>query len=484
MKKTTKCLIAILTLLFTMLSTNSIALAKSISVPSATSDFYVNDFAEVFSEEQKSRLMENAIKLSDKYDGAQVVITTVKSLDGNAVEDYSYEMYNQYGIGKNDMGILILLSTRDKQIRIEVGKAMEAYINDSKAGRFIDEYAIPFLKEKKFDEGLIKLQEALISEVKTDLEKEDTSDGEQISKNKIDFSKFWTVILIIVVILVIVALIFISVRKSKQQEQMVTIIRRYEEISNQNKKLKLELENSNNDCSNLKAKLSASEEKIGELEEWKKKVYKICPNIQEQITKYEEEEKTKKDKYEAKSVDTKIENVSKIRVSTESAKIQMLSCVISAYEGLSEKQKKLVKGNISKVKKIYKESLRKRQKCVKEQEEKRCKQEAKDAKNSILSIISSVGIVRATDYRNLENALAIYNRLSSEAKSYFDKSLYNELQELYKKAKRLKEDEEDENDYDIDDLFDKISFLDRFDVDSSFEGFGGSSGGGGAGRSF
>lgn len=88
--------------------------------------------------------MDNAVKLSNEHNGVQVVVTTVMSLDGNTIENYALEMYNLYGIGKDDMGLLILLSTGDRQIRVEVGKAMEAYIPDSKAGRFIDKICHSF----------------------------------------------------------------------------------------------------------------------------------------------------------------------------------------------------------------------------------------------------------------------------------------------------------------------------------------------------
>ncbi len=143
-----------------------------ISIPKATSEFYVNDFSDILSESEEVQMIEKAKSLSDEHGGVQVVVTTIKSLEGNSIEDYSYEMYNQYGIGKDDMGLLILLATEDRQIRIEVGKSMEAYFNDSKAGRFIDNYAIPYLKENRFNEGLISLQEQCIKEIVLQIEKE------------------------------------------------------------------------------------------------------------------------------------------------------------------------------------------------------------------------------------------------------------------------------------------------------------------------
>ena len=55
------------------------------NIPEATSDFYVNDFADVFSESQKESLMNNAVALANENDGVQVVVTTVKSLEGATV---------------------------------------------------------------------------------------------------------------------------------------------------------------------------------------------------------------------------------------------------------------------------------------------------------------------------------------------------------------------------------------------------------------
>ena len=107
MRKSIKIFIAVFVLAIILLT--PVVNAK-VYIPEATSDFYVNDFANVFSSSEKAQLMEKAVTLSDEHNGIQVVVTTVKSLDGNSIEDYSYEMYNQYGIGKDDMGLLILLA--------------------------------------------------------------------------------------------------------------------------------------------------------------------------------------------------------------------------------------------------------------------------------------------------------------------------------------------------------------------------------------
>ena len=168
-----------------------------LDVVNHTSDFYINDFAGVFSEEQKNKLMENAVGFDENSSGIQVVITTVESLDsavlgyeyivedseGNRVEDaqkpettprftieeVSYSMYSEYGIGEDDMGILILFSTGDREVRIETGRQMQFYITDSISGRLLDDYGMDYFREDKFAEGLISLQEGVIAKIQAEV---------------------------------------------------------------------------------------------------------------------------------------------------------------------------------------------------------------------------------------------------------------------------------------------------------------------------
>lgn len=103
MRKSIKNFIAIFILVLGVSFLPTTTLAKT-NIPSASSDFYVNDFANVFSTDEKARLMDNAITLSNEYDGIQLVITTIESLGDNTIESYALDMYNQYGIGKKRYG--------------------------------------------------------------------------------------------------------------------------------------------------------------------------------------------------------------------------------------------------------------------------------------------------------------------------------------------------------------------------------------------
>ena len=194
-------LVAVLFLVMSLLTAcdtgSSIKSHYDLDVLEHTSDFYVNDFAGVFTEEQKSELMAKAVAFDKEYSGIQVVITTVPSLsetvlgyeyvvrdqDGNVVEnqdnkepsgtptftieEVAYSMYSQYGIGQDDMGILILFSTGDREVRIETGRKMQFYITDTISGRLLDNYGMEDFSNDRFAEGLISVQAATIEEIKS-----------------------------------------------------------------------------------------------------------------------------------------------------------------------------------------------------------------------------------------------------------------------------------------------------------------------------
>lgn len=161
MKKTAKALT--LLLIAALLS----AAAFAADIPEATSDFFVNDYADVLSPETEQHIMDVSVPLAEET-GAQVVVLTLESLEGMDIESYGLEVGRQWGIGDNDKdnGLLILLSVGDREIRLEVGYGLEGAINDAKAGRLIRDYAQDYYANDEFDEGTRELYNAAVSLVR------------------------------------------------------------------------------------------------------------------------------------------------------------------------------------------------------------------------------------------------------------------------------------------------------------------------------
>ena len=138
----------------------------AIALPAASTQFYCTDGADVISSEREAYYVSRSAAL-EAATGAQIVVATVSSLEGQDIDSYANSLFRAWGIGHQEKnnGLLILLAPNERQIRVEVGYGLEGRVNDAKAGRLIDEYAYGYLAEDEFDEGLYQLYNALLDEV-------------------------------------------------------------------------------------------------------------------------------------------------------------------------------------------------------------------------------------------------------------------------------------------------------------------------------
>ena len=73
-------------------------LSYGADIPKPTNWFYVNDFADVLSDETEQSIISTSASLADAS-GAQIVIVTVPSLEGESIEDYALDLFRDWGIG-------------------------------------------------------------------------------------------------------------------------------------------------------------------------------------------------------------------------------------------------------------------------------------------------------------------------------------------------------------------------------------------------
>ena len=128
---------------------------KVMAMVTPTNDFYVNDYANLLNEETKEYIISTNKSLCSQT-GAQIVVVTVPSLDGDSLEDYATTLFRNFGIGdknKNN-GVLLLLALEERKFRVEVGYGLEGILPDGKTGRIQDEYIIPYLKQNNWNDGI------------------------------------------------------------------------------------------------------------------------------------------------------------------------------------------------------------------------------------------------------------------------------------------------------------------------------------------
>lgn len=502
------------------------AYAKT-TIPDATSQFYVNDFADIFTDEEESRLMDTAVALADGHNGIQVVVTTIESLGGDAIENYSVNMYNKYGIGKDDMGLLILLSTGDREIWVTTGLAMEAYFPDSKVGRFIDNYAIPSLAENRFSEGLINLQEALVEEIISCVEKEaatvatipkqaETAITQAEKKPSILSTVFRTVVTIFaitaVVVIAIVVVSKFTAAKNKRDAEVSSLKAQLENERNNASSQKHSFESQlrsmssihSSEIESLKQSIRRADEKYealmqkyDSLLERFKRVEVLHPEINQEISDMIAEEIRQKDMAAARDVDNTLSEVISLTASKDN--VTRLKYALSAYSQLSTSQKSYVTSDISKVNALYDASLKLQREYEEQQELERRKSSAAAAFAAITAIIAGLSVGKASNLTKLRRAKSIYNDLDSGSRSYFDRATVDKLDNLLAQAerdqrrieeeaaaerRRRQREEEERRRRRQQSYSSSHRSTSSYHSPSSHRGFGGRSGGGGAGRKF
>lgn len=131
-----------------------------------TEKFFVNDFASVMTEDDINTVCTKGAVLQEQT-AAQAVIVTVEDLDGEEISDYALNLGRDWGVGdaEKNNGIVVLFSENDREIHIAVGYGLEGTLPDSKTGRIIDTYGIPYFEEDNFSMGLVSIYNSVVNEI-------------------------------------------------------------------------------------------------------------------------------------------------------------------------------------------------------------------------------------------------------------------------------------------------------------------------------
>ena len=124
--------------------------------PPASPASYVVDLAGIIPADVKARLNGYCKELEQKTT-AQMVILTIKSLDGDSIDDFSLRMaHDKWKLGQKgkDNGILLTVAVNDRKYRIEVGYGLEGTLPDSMVGTIGRQYLVPYFKKGDYGTGI------------------------------------------------------------------------------------------------------------------------------------------------------------------------------------------------------------------------------------------------------------------------------------------------------------------------------------------
>ncbi|MET0181062.1 MAG: TPM domain-containing protein [Novosphingobium sp.] len=102
--------------------------------------------------------------------GRALVVATVPSLDGQTIEMYAVELFEQWGIGgkESDAGLLLLVAPNEHKVRIEVGYGLHQYVTDALSGRIIRDTITPRFRTGDYAGGIVAGVDALVAQLDRD----------------------------------------------------------------------------------------------------------------------------------------------------------------------------------------------------------------------------------------------------------------------------------------------------------------------------
>ena len=118
--------------------------------------------------------------------GGQMAVLLIRSLYGDAVEDFSLAVAEKWKIGHKgqDNGVLLLLAMEDRRSRLEIGYGYEGIINDARAGDILRNMA-PFMRKGEYEQAISyaisSVSAFVLDENAPEAPKDDPDDDSEVS---------------------------------------------------------------------------------------------------------------------------------------------------------------------------------------------------------------------------------------------------------------------------------------------------------------
>src|SRR6202162_5900583 len=124
----------------------------------------VVDRAGVMSADSRSAIETKLKDLEDKS-GIQLVVATVKSLQGSDIEPYANQLFRTWKLGQTQKnnGVLLLVAPAEHKVRIEVGYGLEGTLTDDLSSVIISSAIVPRFKANDYSGGIERGVDGIIS---------------------------------------------------------------------------------------------------------------------------------------------------------------------------------------------------------------------------------------------------------------------------------------------------------------------------------
>lgn len=115
--------------------------------------------------------------------GIETVVAAVPSIGEVEAFDFCHELLNSWGVGKKgkDNGLVVLLVVDQRMIQFYTGYGLEGDLPDAICKRIQMQDMIPYLKDNKWDEGMVAGMTKVVGRLDGSMEREEEETGGDIA---------------------------------------------------------------------------------------------------------------------------------------------------------------------------------------------------------------------------------------------------------------------------------------------------------------
>lgn len=204
-------LLMVLTTLMSMLT--GCTTSEKIPIPTVEKDVYIYDEDNIISDDVEENLNKMLVELEEKTE-VEFAVVSVKSLLNRSIEDYANNLFNTWGVGKKgtDNGVLLLFSRSDERVRLEIGRGLEGCLNDSKCGRILDDYFVPYRENDEYTKATEMTVKAVLNviaeEYEIDIQGLEKNLSIEDDSDNVSPLLVWLIFIVIVIVAIIIATIY------------------------------------------------------------------------------------------------------------------------------------------------------------------------------------------------------------------------------------------------------------------------------------
>src|SRR5581483_11099168 len=161
----------------------------------------VVDEANILDAAQRAALIQKLAELEAKSTD-QLVVVTLKSLQGTSIEDYGYQLGRHWQIGQKDKnnGVLLIVAPNERKVRIEVGYGLEGTLTDLVSNFIIQNSILPRFRANDYPGGIARGVDDIIQVLTGDAE-----EWKQRAAKRPEATSNWSAALLIIIVIAVIA---------------------------------------------------------------------------------------------------------------------------------------------------------------------------------------------------------------------------------------------------------------------------------------